>query len=100
MSPSSWRKSSRGVVISDMPILPVACPAPCTRVTRFVTSSDAAPQVPGAAAPGIPGDVSQTPTETFPALIETMKKAAAALEAAGVPVLLGGGLAAWARGGP
>ena len=44
--------------------------------------------------------MSQTPTETFPALIETMKKAAAALEAAGVPVLLGGGLAAWARGGP
>jgi Uncharacterised nucleotidyltransferase len=44
--------------------------------------------------------MSQTPTETFPALIETMKKAAAALEAASVSVLLGGGLAAWARGGP
>ena len=44
--------------------------------------------------------MSHTPTETFPALIATMKKAAAALEAAEVPVLLGGGLAAWARGGP
>jgi hypothetical protein len=44
--------------------------------------------------------MSQTPTETFPGLIETMKRAAAALEAADVPVLLGGGLAAWARGGP
>jgi Nucleotidyl transferase of unknown function (DUF2204) len=41
-----------------------------------------------------------TPAESFPELIETMKKAAAALDAAGVPVLLGGGLAAWARGGP
>lgn len=41
-----------------------------------------------------------TPAESFPELIETMKKAAAALAAAGVPVLLGGGLAAWARGGP
>ena len=41
-----------------------------------------------------------TPGESFPELIDTMKKAAAALDAAGVPVLLGGGLAAWARGGP
>ena len=41
-----------------------------------------------------------TPSESFPELIETMKRAAAALEAAEVPVLLGGGLAAWARGGP
>ena len=40
------------------------------------------------------------PSESFPELIETMKKAAAAFDAAGVPVLLGGGLAAWARGGP
>ena len=44
--------------------------------------------------------MSHTPAETFPALIETMKKAAATLDAAGVQVLLGGGLAAWARGGP
>jgi Nucleotidyl transferase of unknown function (DUF2204) len=41
-----------------------------------------------------------TSAESFPELIETMKKAAATLDAAGVPVLLGGGLAAWARGGP
>jgi hypothetical protein len=33
-------------------------------------------------------------------LVETMKRAAAALEDAGVPILLAGGLAAWARGGP
>lgn len=44
--------------------------------------------------------MSYTPAESFPDLIEAMKKAAATLEAAGVPVLLGGGLAAWARGGP
>lgn len=39
-------------------------------------------------------------TEDFPELIETMKRAAAALRDAGVPFLLGGGMAAWARGGP
>jgi len=44
--------------------------------------------------------VSYTPSDTFPELIETMKKAAAALRERDVPFLLGGGLAAWARGGP
>jgi hypothetical protein len=39
-------------------------------------------------------------TETFELMLETMKKAAGALQAAGVPFLLGGGLACWARGGP
>jgi hypothetical protein len=34
------------------------------------------------------------------ALIESLKKTAAALEADGVPYLLGGGLGCWARGGP
>jgi predicted nucleotidyltransferase len=38
--------------------------------------------------------------EDFDALLQTMKKAAAALRDAGVPFMLGGGLAAWARGGP
>ena len=41
-----------------------------------------------------------TPAESFPELIETMKRAAAALRDADVPHILGGGLAAWARGGP
>ena len=41
-----------------------------------------------------------TPSETFPELIDAMKKGAAALRDAEVPFLLGGGLAAWARGGP
>ncbi len=41
-----------------------------------------------------------TPSESFPELIESMKRAAAALRDAGVPYMLGGGLAAWARGGP
>jgi hypothetical protein len=44
--------------------------------------------------------VSSTTSDTFPELIEAMKVAAAALRDAGVPHLLGGGLAAWARGGP
>jgi hypothetical protein len=44
--------------------------------------------------------MSYTPSETFPELIDSMKKAAAALRDAKVPFLLGGGLAAWARGGP
>ena len=41
-----------------------------------------------------------TPAESFPDLIESMKRAAAALRDAEVPYMLGGGLAAWARGGP
>jgi predicted nucleotidyltransferase len=36
----------------------------------------------------------------FDELLRTLKKAAAALRDAEVPFLLGGGLAAWARGGP
>jgi Uncharacterised nucleotidyltransferase len=44
--------------------------------------------------------MSYTTVENFPELIATMKRAAAALREAGVPVLLAGGLAAWARGGP
>jgi hypothetical protein len=39
-------------------------------------------------------------TEDFNALVTTLKRAAAALRDAGVPFMLGGGLAAWARGGP
>ena len=41
-----------------------------------------------------------TPAENFPELIDSMKRAAATLRDAGVPYMLGGGLAAWARGGP
>ena len=41
-----------------------------------------------------------TPSENFPELIDTMKRAAAALRDAEIPYMLGGGLAAWARGGP
>jgi hypothetical protein len=44
--------------------------------------------------------MSYTPAENFPDLIDTMKVAAAALRDAEVPHMLGGGLAAWARGGP
>jgi hypothetical protein len=41
-----------------------------------------------------------TPSENLPELIETMKRAWAALDAANVPAMLGGGMATWARGGP
>ena len=41
-----------------------------------------------------------TTYENFPELIESMKRSAAALRDAQVPYMLGGGLAAWARGGP
>ena len=41
-----------------------------------------------------------TPSDNFPDLIEAMKVGAGALRDAEVPYLLGGGLAAWARGGP
>src|SRR5688500_13123853 len=39
-------------------------------------------------------------TDDFPELLDAMKVAAAALRDAEVPHMLGGGLAAWARGGP
>ena len=41
-----------------------------------------------------------TPSENLPELVDTMKRACAALDDAGVPAMLGGGLATWARGGP
>ena len=41
-----------------------------------------------------------TPSESFPELVDAMKKGAAALRDAEIPFLLGGGLAAWAYGGP
>ena len=40
------------------------------------------------------------PDRDFEHLLESMKKAAGALKDAGVPFVLGGGLACWARGGP
>jgi hypothetical protein len=40
------------------------------------------------------------PEPTFEELIEAMKAGAGALQHSGVPFVLGGGLAAWARGGP
>jgi predicted nucleotidyltransferase len=36
----------------------------------------------------------------FPEILDTMKRAAAAMERAEVPFALGGGLACWVRGGP
>jgi hypothetical protein len=44
--------------------------------------------------------VGYTPSDNFPELIDSMKRAAAALREAEIPHMLGGGLAAWARGGP
>jgi hypothetical protein len=38
--------------------------------------------------------------DAFEQLLDTMKRAVGALHDAGIPFLLGGGLAAWARGGP
>ena len=47
-----------------------------------------------------PKPMAFTPSENFPDLIDSMKRAAATLRNAAVPCILGGGLAAWARGGP
>ena len=38
--------------------------------------------------------------ECLPAMLETLKRSAGALREAGVPFMLGGGLACWVRGGP
>ena len=40
------------------------------------------------------------PNESFPAMLRTLKRSAGALREAGVPFMLGGGLACWVRGGP
>jgi hypothetical protein len=40
------------------------------------------------------------PEATFEELIEAMKAGAGVLQEGGIPFVLGGGLAAWARGGP
>jgi Uncharacterised nucleotidyltransferase len=42
----------------------------------------------------------EMPESSFDELIEAMKSAAGILQEAGVPFVLGGGLSAWARGGP
>ena len=39
-------------------------------------------------------------SEEFEALVDTLKLTVAALREAGIPFMLGGSLAAWARGGP
>jgi predicted nucleotidyltransferase len=44
--------------------------------------------------------VSKEQDQEFEALLEAMKRAGGALKEAGVPFVLGGGLACWARGGP
>lgn len=44
----------------------------------------------------MPGEID----DEFEQLLEGMKRAGGVLDAAGVPYALGGGLAAWARGGP
>ena len=40
------------------------------------------------------------PEATFEELIEAMKAGAGILQESGIPFILGGGLAAWARGNP
>jgi hypothetical protein len=49
---------------------------------------------------GYESPVGYTLSENLPQLIDTMKRACAALDEARVPAILGGGLATWARGGP
>jgi hypothetical protein len=44
--------------------------------------------------------MADTPHGPMDAITDSLKRASAALREAGVPALLGGGLAAWARGGP
>jgi hypothetical protein len=41
-----------------------------------------------------------TPSENLQELVDTMKRACAAFDEAGVPAMIGGGLAMWALGGP
>ena len=50
--------------------------------------------------PGLPGTCSDVPAEQSDAILDSLKRVAAALRDAEVPFCVGGGLAAWARGGP
>ena len=52
------------------------------------------------AEPGMPPLVPTQESPSFDELVDAMKVAAATLRDAGIPFLLGGGLAGWARGGP
>jgi predicted nucleotidyltransferase len=52
------------------------------------------------AAGGKPPSVATDLDREFDRLLDAMKKAAGTLNDAGVPFVLGGGLACWARGGP
>jgi hypothetical protein len=68
---------------------------------HFVHSTGDTPGAGSAnASAGYHSPVGYTPSENLPQLIDTMKRACAALDDAGVPAMLGGGLATWARGGP
>jgi hypothetical protein len=60
-----------------------------TRGVRFVNGAQ-----------GYEASVGYSSGPRFPVLIDTMKRAVAALRDADVPAMLGGGLAVWARGGP
>src|SRR3954453_16896438 len=72
-------------------------PAAATRIGRaIVPNSSGAIQRRGG---GYPVRVPEAET-VFDALLETLKKVAGLLRDAEIPFLLGGGLAAWARGGP
>jgi hypothetical protein len=57
-------------------------------------------QLSQSAGPGKPRLVPTQESPSFDELVDAMKVAAATLRDAGVPFLLGGGLAGWARGGP
>jgi predicted nucleotidyltransferase len=63
-----------------------------------VTTSEGNFACSGSCADGKPAWV--TSDQDFERLLDAMKKAGGALQQAGVPYLLGGGLACWARGGP
>ena len=69
---------------------------------RHLVHSSGIPRlkVPRTPCAGYDSAVGYTPSENLPQLIDTMKRACAALDEAGVPAMLGGGLATWARGGP
>ncbi|MFL5946695.1 MAG: nucleotidyltransferase [Gaiellaceae bacterium] len=61
---------------------------------------DHAPDVPRRALTGNRRSVAEEQEQEFEQLLATMKKAAGILREADVPVVLGGGLACWARGAP
>src|SRR3954447_24344059 len=71
-------------------------PAAATRTQGPTPTGEGCPWVRS----GKRGGAMADPSPELDEILDTLKKSAAALRDAGIPFMVGGGVAAWARGGP